>query len=131
MHTHFCVNVCYTKLETLLGFLYSMEELDHCMEAAHLVVNAVQSRLDDIDDNHKKSIRSSIALMLYLMEKLDSVQSSHYTAEQIEQTRVGMKKKALETISKLLKNWMQYGRMGTSFGCLFSPDVEIKVCNVL
>ena len=104
-----------------------MEELDHCLEAAHVVINVVQNRLKNTDDNNKKSLKSSVALMLYLMAKLDTVQSSQNTIEDLKQTRAGMKNSALEAISRLLKNWMQHGGMGTRFGLLYSPEVEIEV----
>ena len=84
-----------------------MEELDHCLEAAHFLIIAVQQRLREIDDIHKKSIKSLIALMLYLMTKLDTVQSSQNTTEDLKHTRAGMKSNALEKISCLLKKSMQ------------------------
>ena len=106
-----------------------MEELDHCLEAAHFLIIAVQQRLREIDDIHKKSIKSLIALMLYLMTKLDTVQSSQNTTEDLKHTRAGMKSNALEKISCLLKKSMQRGRMGVGFGfgvyCSTEPELEV------
>ena len=106
-----------------------MEELDHCLEAAHLVIDTVRVRLREINENHKKSIKSSIALMLYLIAKLDSVRSSQNVTEDLKETRVGMKNSALEKICILLKDWIQRGRIGAGFGLGYfsSPEPELEV----
>ena len=89
-----------------------MEELDHCLEAAHFVLKAVGERLTGISKNEQRSLKSSIALMLYLTARLDSVQSS-LSSTDIKQ----MKEMALESIHKLLNEWIHRGGViGPYFG---------------
>ena len=117
MYYSIIILVCKrTKSLSVIYCLYRIEELDHCLEAAHLVIDTVRVKLREIDENHKKSIKSSIALMLYLIAKLDSVHSSQHVAEDLKEIRVGMKNSALKKISTLLKNWIRCGRMGDGFG---------------
>ena len=75
-----CVYVCqYTMyvITQLYVSPHSMEQLDHCLEAAHLVVAAVEPWLTGVVfKTVQKSFRSSAALLLYLIANLDSFQFS-------------------------------------------------------
>ena len=105
-----------------------MEELEHCLEAAHLILNVVHDKVREIDDNYKKSIKSSVGLMLYLIAKLDNVQSFQNATEDLAQTKSEMKNHALETISEVLKNWILLGKLGPGFGYgVYSPKPELEV----
>ena len=66
--------------------------------------------------------------MLYLIARLDNVQSSQNATEDLARTKSGMKNKALETIGEVLKNWIKRGNMGSGFGLgVYSPEPELEV----
>ena len=96
-----------------------MEELDHCLEAAHFVLKAVGERLTGISINEQRSLKSSIALMLCLTARLDTVQSSPSSTD-IKQ----MKEKALESIRDLLNDWIRRaGVIGPRFGHIYGQNL--------
>ena len=66
--------------------------------------------------------------MLCLIARLDDVQSSQNATEDLAPTKLGMKNKALETISEVLKNWIKCGKLGPGFGLgVYSPEPELEV----
>lgn len=108
-----------------------MEELDQCLETAYLLYDAVEHQLRGTHMNDQKSIRSSIALMLYLIAKLDTVQSSQ-NSDNVQE----MKDKAFGAIHKLLNDWISV--IGQKFGGIYgkmlisgNPELELKVILVL
>ena len=100
-----------------------MEELEHCLEAAHLVIDAVTQKVSGISEREQKSIKSSIALMLYFIAEL--VKFSQNASEDFNQGGE-MKDHALKKIHLLLSNWMRRG-MGSRFGVRYPPELELKV----
>ena len=96
-----------------------MEELDHCLEAAHFVLKAVEQRLTGISMNEQRSLKSSVALMLCLTARLDNVQSL-LSSTDIKQ----MREKALESIHVLLNDWIcQAGVIGPQFGNIYGQNL--------
>ena len=77
---HVCMHVCQYMMYIITQLYvspHSMEQLDHCLEAAHLVVAAVEPWLTGVVfKTVQKSFRSSAALLLYLIAKLDNFQFS-------------------------------------------------------
>ena len=102
-----------------------MEEIEHCLEAAHLVIDAVAQKVSRNSVGEQKLIKSSIALMLYLIAKLDTVKFSQNASEDFNQGGE-MKDRALKRIHLLLSNWMRSG-IGSRFGMRDSPELELKV----
>lgn len=93
--------------------MFSLLQLEHCFEGAHLVFAAVEQRLTGSSQNEMKAVKSSIALMLYLLAKLHLSQGSQglQTADQVAQMRVCARK----SIQDLLENWiMRGGVIGSS-----------------
>ena len=80
------------------------------------MLEAVDQRLNKCSMNDKKAARSSVALILYLMEKLCSVTSPEGTqvAEQIAQ----MQQDCKQHIQMLLKHWIMRDDVigGSMFG---------------
>ena len=96
-----------------------MEELDHCLEAAHFVLETVEQRLTGISINEQRSLKSSVALLLCLTARLDTVQSSPSSTD-IKQ----MREKALEGIHKLLNDWIRReGVIGPHFGNIYGQKL--------
>ena len=109
-----------------------MEQLDHCLEAAHLVVAAVEPRLSGVSMNVQKSFRSSAALMLYLIAKLDSFQSSQDSS--VAKQAGEMKARGLHVIHRVLIGWLHRSTLGVKFGDIYGQslisskhELELKV----
>ena len=108
----------------------SMKQLEHCLEAAYRVLLAVEQRLTGTSVNELKSIRSSVALLLYLIAKLDTVQSSQDSSDAKQSSE--MKEHNLHVIHGMLNTWLQR-RVGPKFGGMYgvmntgSAEVELKV----
>ena len=119
-------------VHTLYVSSHSMEQLDHCLEAAHLLVAAVEPRLTGVSMNVRKSFRSSTALMLYLIAKLDSFQSSQDSS--IAKQAGEMKARGLHVIHKALMGWLQQSMLRDRFGDIYGQtlfntkhELELKV----
>lgn len=86
----------------------SMEQLEHCIEAACLVRLAVKKKVTGDSKNERKLMRSSIALTLYLLGKLNNFQSSQKTS--IANQAGEMRTHGLKQINRFLSWWLQCGR---------------------
>ena len=86
----------------------SINQLEHCIEAAHLVALAVEEKLAGSSKKDQKLIRSSVDLMLYLLGKLDNFHSSQDSS--IAKQAGEMKACGLQKIHQGLSQWLQLGR---------------------
>ena len=126
--------VCqYDVITQLYVSPHSMEQLDHCLEAAHLVVAAVEPWLSGVVfKTVQKSFRSSAALMLYLIAKLDSFQFSQDSS--VSKQAGEMKARGLHIIHKVLMGWLQQSMLRDRFGGIYGQslnnskhELELKV----
>ena len=125
-----CVHMLYVSP-------HSMDQLDHCLEAAHLVVAAIEPQLTVVGSkNVQKSFRSSAALMLYLIAKLDSFQTSQDSS--VAKQASEMKARGLHVIHKVLMGWLQQSMLRDRFGGIYGQtlisskhEMELKVHNSL
>ena len=106
----------------------SINQLEHCIEAAHLVALAVEEKVAGTSKNEQKLIKSSVALMLFLLGKLDNFHSSQDSS--ITKLAGDMKICGLQKIHQCLSQWLQRGRhtVDDSYsGILSYSRQELKV----
>ena len=115
-------------VQCALSSALSINQLEHCIEAAHLVALAVEEKLTGNSKNHQKLIKSSVALMLYLLGKLDNF---HFSQDSSITKLVGeMKLCGLQKIHQCLSQWLQHGRhtVDDSYSVILSYSrQELKV----
>ena len=122
------IDVVYGWHDVVLYPIYacSPQQMEHCLEGAQLVFDAANKKLSG--DNIvilQKAARSLVGLMLYLMDKVSSVQSS-----EVNQEAAHKKKGSKQAIKMLLSQLLQ--RDGVIGGPFFGgngrrTDKEIKV----
>ena len=106
----------------------SINQLEHCIEAAHLVALAVEKKLAGNSKNDQKLIRSSVTLILYLLGKLDNFRTSQDSS--ITKLAGEMKICGLQKIHQYLSQWLQRGRdtVDDSYSVILSYSrQELKV----
>ena len=102
--------------------------MSYCLEGAMLIREAVNKTLKGYHStNDKKAPRSLAALMLYLLDKLCSVESSEGNSVAIQVAQ--MKEAVKNGIQALLKQWVvKPGVVGSNvFGGTRRSEAEIKV----
>lgn len=130
MHVALHVQYMYicVPVQCALSSALSINQLEHCIEAAHLVALAVEEKLTGNSKNHQKLIKSSVALMLYLLGKLDNF---HFSQDSSITKLVGeMKLCGLQKIHQCLSQWLQHGRhtVDDSYSVILSYSrQELKV----
>ena len=106
-----------------------MNQLEHCIDAAHLVGLAVEKKLTGLFGiNEQKMMRSSVALMLYLLGKIENflISQDRSIAMQAGQ----MKTCGLHKICQGLSKWLQHGRhkLVDNYSVILAcSKVELKV----
>ena len=109
--------------------------MDHCLEGAHLVLEALSKKQIKASKLHLKVIRSSIALVLSLMFRIGSMSQDN---GELDQRLTLMKKTVVEAIHEFVNKWIKRV-VGSVFGggvpfwdkttVLSRLNKETKVCS--
>ena len=115
----YCINM---KLLWYINFVMYFNtrslELEHCLDAMNGLFSNLLKKLTSADKIDFECVKVSTALMLFMIAKVDSIPSSQdYSVPPAK-----LKKTAIESIQKFLKDWLAKG--GVIGGKKFGGDVS-------
>ena len=114
------MKLLYTALIVHLQCIFNTRslELEHCLDAMNMLFFNLLKKLATVDKIEFKCIRMSTALMLSVIAKVDSLPSS----QEYSVPPAKLRKTAVESIQKFLKDWLTKGGVigSSKFGGHFS-----------